>query len=107
MASRTSILETIPLVISSPPKLSPNSTIGTFETFFFYTRSFLSAHPILFFVFLGLTVAVATFFGRGRLLRRGGLGRGGILGNSQNGGGFFHLDGKEGLLNGGLTGKVD
>lgn len=107
MASRTSILETIPLVVSSPPKLSPKSTIGTFETFFFYTRSFISSHPILFFIFLGLTVAVATFLGRGRLLRRGGLGRGGILGNSNNGGGFFHLDGKEGFLNGGSTGKVD
>ncbi|KAJ6103611.1 hypothetical protein N7486_003833 [Penicillium sp. IBT 16267x] len=109
MASRTSILETIPLVISSPPKLSPKSTIGTLETFFFYTRSFLSSHPILFFILLGLTVAVATIFGRGRFLRRTGLGRGGILGNSNGGtgGGFFHLDGKEGLLSGGSTGKVD
>ncbi|KAJ5974212.1 hypothetical protein N7481_011422 [Penicillium waksmanii] len=106
MASRTSILETIPLVISSPPKLAAKSTIGTFETFFFYTRSFLSSHPILFFILLGITVAVATIFGRGRLLRRSGLGRGGIIGNS-NGGGFFHLDGKEGILNGGSTGKVD
>ncbi|KAJ5215779.1 uncharacterized protein N7498_002186 [Penicillium cinerascens] len=106
MASRTSILETIPLVISSPPKLSPKSTVGTIETFFFFTRSFLNAHPILFFILLGLTVAVAAIFGRGRLLRRG-VGRGGILGNSNNGGGFFHLDGKEGLLNGGSTGKVD
>ncbi|KAJ5666925.1 hypothetical protein N7462_011334 [Penicillium macrosclerotiorum] len=107
MASRTSILETIPLVIASPPKLSPKSTVGTFEAFFFYTRSFLSGHPILFFILLGLTVAVATIFGRGRLLRRGGFGRGGILGNSNGGGGFFQLDGKEGFLNGGSTGKVD
>lgn len=106
MASRTSILETIPLVISSPPKLAAKSTIGTFETFFFYTRSFLSSHPILFFILLGLTVAVAAIFGRGRFLRRAALGRGGIIGNS-NGGGFFHLDGKEGILNGGSTGKVD
>jgi len=106
MASRTSILETIPLVISSPPKLSPKSTVGTIETFFFFTRSFLHAHPVLFFVLLGLTVAVAAIFGRGRLLRRG-AGRGGILGNPNNGGGFFQLDGKEGLLNGGSTGKVD
>jgi protein disulfide-isomerase len=105
MASRTSILETIPLVISSPPKLAAKSTIGTFETFF-YTRSFLSSHPILFFILLGITVAVAAIFGRGRLLRRSGLARGGIIGNS-NGGGFFHLDGKEGILNGGSTGKVD
>ncbi|OQE32099.1 hypothetical protein PENSTE_c001G05914 [Penicillium steckii] len=108
MASRTSILETIPLVISSPPKLAAKSTIGTLETFFFYTRSFLSSHPILFFILLGLTVAVATIFGRGRFLRRAGLGRGGIIGNTNGGGGgFFHLDGKEGILNGGSTGKVD
>ncbi|KAJ5172627.1 hypothetical protein N7492_005220 [Penicillium capsulatum] len=108
MASRTSILETIPLVISSPPKLSPKSTVGLFESFFFFTRTFLSTHPILFFIFLGITVAVATAIGRGRLFRRGGLGRGGILGNSNGGGGgFFHLDGKEGFLNGGSTGKVD
>ncbi|KAJ5738804.1 hypothetical protein N7493_001959 [Penicillium malachiteum] len=107
MASRTSILETIPLVISSPSKLSPKSTIGTLETFFFYTRSFLGSHPILFFILLGLAVAVATIFGRGRLLRRAGLSRGGILGNSNGSGGFFHLDGKEGFLNGGSTGKVD
>ncbi|KAJ5569717.1 uncharacterized protein N7459_009147 [Penicillium hispanicum] len=107
MASRTSILETIPLVIASPPKLSPKSTIGTFESFFFFTRSFLSSHPILFFIMLGITVTVATIFGRGRLLRRSGLGRGGILGNSNGGGGFFHLDGKEGFLNGGSAGKVD
>lgn len=109
MASRTSILETIPLVVSSPPKLSPKSTVGAFETFFFFTRSFISTHPILFFVFLGITIAVATILGRGRFLRRAGLGRGGIIGNNNNngGGGFFHLDGKEGYLNGGSTGKVD
>lgn len=52
--------------------------------------------------------AVATFLGRGRLFRRGVPGRGGILGNSNgNAGGFFHLDGKEGFLNGGSAGKVD
>ncbi|KAF7713359.1 Thioredoxin fold domain-containing protein [Penicillium ucsense] len=105
MASRTSILETIPLVIASPPKLSSKSTTGTIETFFFFTRTFISSHPILFFIFLGLSVAAVTFIGRGRLLRR--VTRGGIIGNSNSNGGFFHLDGKEGLLNGGSTGKVD
>lgn len=108
MASRTSILETIPLVIASPTKLSPKSTVGTFESIFFFTRSFLGGHPILFFLLLGACVAVATLFRRGHL-RRGGLGRGGILGNLGNNGngGFFNLDGKEGLLNGGSAGKVD
>ncbi|KAJ5232918.1 hypothetical protein N7468_005874 [Penicillium chermesinum] len=108
MASRTSILETIPLVVSSPPKLSPKSTVGAFETIFFFTRSFITTHPILFFVFLTITIAAVTFLGRGRLLRRAGFSRGGIIGNTNsNGGGFFHLDGKEGVLNGGSTGKVD
>ncbi|CAG7956443.1 unnamed protein product [Penicillium nalgiovense] len=105
MASRTSILETIPLVIASPSKLSPKSTIGTFETILFFTRSLLGSHPILFFVVLGAVVAVATIFGRGRLRR--GAARGGIIGNTNNNGGFFHLDGKEGFLNGGSTDKVD
>ena len=47
MASRTSILETIPLVIASPSKLSPKSTIGTFETILFFAQSLLGSHPIL------------------------------------------------------------
>jgi protein disulfide-isomerase len=104
MASRTSILETIPLVVASPSKLSPKSTIGTFETILFFTRSLLGSHPILF-IILGAVVAVATIFGRGRLRR--GAARGGIIGNTNNNGGFFHLDGKEGFLNGGSTDKVD
>ncbi|CAL5869618.1 uncharacterized protein PFLUO_LOCUS3848 [Penicillium psychrofluorescens] len=106
MASRTSILETIPLVIASPPKLSPKSTVGTFESIFFLTRSSLGSRRLLFFVLVVVAVAAAVLFGRGRLLRRAGFGRGGILGNP-NGGGFFHLDGKEGLLNGASTDKVD
>ncbi|KAJ5882068.1 uncharacterized protein N7529_000740 [Penicillium soppii] len=104
MASRTSILETIPLVIASPSKLSPKSTIGTFETIFFFARTLLSSHPILFFIILGAVIALATAFGRGRLRRS--VPRGGIIGNANNGG-FFHLDGKEGFLNGGSTDKVD
>lgn len=104
MASRTSILETIPLVIASPSKLSPKSTIGTFETIFFFARTLLSSHPILFFIVLGAVIALATAFGRGRLRRS--VPRGGIIGNANNGG-FFHLDGKEGFLNGGSTDKVD
>ncbi|BCS08710.1 disulfide isomerase [Aspergillus luchuensis IFO 4308] len=106
MASRTSILETIPLVIANPPKLTPKSTVGTFESVFFFTRTFISGHPIIFFIILTLSVAGATIVARGRSLRRGA--RGGILGVTGNtGGGFFNLDGKEGLLNGGSTGKVD
>lgn len=104
MASRTSILETIPLVVANPPKLSPKSTVGTFESIFFFTRTFISSHPILFVILLIISVVASTIIARGRHARRGG--RGGILGVT-NGNGFFHLDGKEGLLNGGATGKVD
>lgn len=46
------------------------------------------------------------FAARGRGSRRGS--RGGIIGaGGSSGGGFFQLEGKEGLLNGGTTGKVD
>ena len=106
MASRTSILETIPLVIANPPKLKPKSTVGTLEFAFFVTRSFIVDHPIVFFVFLGSFIAMVSFLARRRMARRA-AGWGGILGNSGGGPGFFHLDGKEGLLNGGATGKVD
>ncbi|OJJ32108.1 hypothetical protein ASPWEDRAFT_139612 [Aspergillus wentii DTO 134E9] len=105
MASRTSILETIPLVIANPPKLSPKSTVGSIESAFFFTRSFISDHPIIFVLLLIISVAAVTFLARGR--KRGALGRGGILGAASSSGGFFQLDGKEGLLNGGSTGKVD
>ncbi|KAA8650571.1 hypothetical protein EYZ11_003548 [Aspergillus tanneri] len=104
MASRTSILETIPLVVANPPKLSPKSTVGTFEFIFYFTRSFIVSHPIFFVIILIISVAAATIFARRRNARWGG--RGAILGVS-NGNGFFHLDGKEGILNGGATGKVD
>lgn len=107
MASRTSILETIPLVIANPPKLKPKSTIGRFESALFFGRSFFITHPFLSLTLLTITVAVAAFVGRRRILRRGTYSHGGILGNA-NGGGFFNLDNKEGLLGGSLTGgKVD
>ncbi|KAF9893898.1 hypothetical protein FE257_010068 [Aspergillus nanangensis] len=104
MASRTSILETIPLVIANPPKLTPKSTVGTFESMFFFTRAFISEHTVLFIIIL-VSVVAAAIVVRSRILRRAG--RGGILGVTGGTGGFFHLDGKEGLLNGGATGKVD
>lgn len=107
MASRTSILETIPQVIANPPRIKPKSTIGTFETAFFLTQTFISGHPILFFFFLTIFILTVTFVARGRVIRRA-VGPGGILGNNGGAGaGFFHLDGKEGLLNGGTTGKRD
>lgn len=106
MASRTSILETIPLVIASPPKLKPKSTIGRFESVLFFGRNFLVGHPFIFLSLLTISVAVATIVARRRKVKRGASARGGILGNT-NTAGFFHVDGKEGLFTGGSTGKVD
>ncbi|KAL4927603.1 putative disulfide isomerase [Aspergillus undulatus] len=105
MASRTSILETIPLVIANPPKLTPKSTIGTFESIFFVSHAFITGHPILFVIILIVSVIGVTYVARGRGLKRGV--RGGILGIAGNAGGLLQLDGKEGLLTGGSTGKVD
>lgn len=116
MPSRTSILETIPLVISDPPKLRSKSTIGFFEGTFFHTRSFVSGHPILSIGIIVVFLFTAFVSYRRKAFKRssfgfGGNNSGGILGyvtgSSSSGGGFFRLDGKEGLLNGGSTGKVD
>lgn len=93
MASRTSILETIPKVIASPPVIKPKSTISNFEKFFFDIRGAISGHPLLSIgTILGLIAAVA-WYGRGRIRRTKG--------------GFFRLDEKDGLLGGNSQGKVD
>ncbi|KAF3396762.1 hypothetical protein DPV78_007537 [Talaromyces pinophilus] len=117
MPSRTSILETIPLVISDPPKLRSKSTIGFFEATFFHTWSFITNHPVWSAIILVISSIAAYIAHRRRILRRGvsgygGSTGGGILGYGTGtggnvGGGFFRLDGKEGLLNGGSAGKVD
>jgi protein disulfide-isomerase len=117
--SRTSILETLSKVITSPPKIPPKSTIGAIQNVVFHIRQFGSYHP-----YLALAVLLATIFGLAGLLRKrmrgfgkfggsnggGGGGRGiltglGSLGGGGAGGGggaagYFKLDGKEGLLNG-------
>lgn len=93
MASRTSILETIPKVVSSPPKIKPKSTIGSIEKLFFDIRGAISGHP---FLSVGLIIGIVggvLVYGRGRMRR--------------NRGGFFRLDEKDGLLGGSMGGKVD
>ena len=88
MPSRTSILETLPKIVNSPPKLTPKSTIGTFENIVFQIRNFGTYHP---FLTVGvLIMAIATLVG---ILKNGmqkGFGR--------TASGFFRLDGREGLL---------
>ncbi|KAF1995411.1 thioredoxin-like protein [Amniculicola lignicola CBS 123094] len=86
--SRTSILETLGKVTSSPPKISPKSTSGTFENIFWTIRGFCGSHP-----WLSLGVAIGfllagSMFGKSRMRRR-------AFGNT---GAFFQLDTKEGLL---------
>jgi len=97
--SRTSILETLNKVVANPPKISPKSTTGTISRFFFHLKNFGGSHP---FLTLGMVIGfvlAGSLFGRSRMRRR-------AFGNT---GGFFQLDGKEGLLGGahGGTGKND
>lgn len=93
MASRTSILETIPKVVASPPKIKPKSTISNFEKFFFDVRGAISGHPYLSVgVLAGILIGVAMWM-KGRTRRSRG--------------GFFRLDEKDGLLGGPANGKVD
>ncbi|EEQ91984.1 hypothetical protein RJZ56_003691 [Blastomyces dermatitidis] len=108
MPSRTSILETITQVVSPSSRLKAKSTVGIFESMYFSTRSFYRNHPILFIAMFFAALIFAYLFTKGRL--RKGRGAGGLLGavTGSSGGGFFHLDGKEGLLGGGNgSGKVD
>ncbi|KKY19207.1 putative disulfide isomerase [Phaeomoniella chlamydospora] len=118
--SRTSILETIPKVISSPPKLRAKSTIGAIENFFFQIKNFISRHKIIAIITLVISVIVGLLYFRRKLLQydperkhrghasNGILGEkttstgGSFLGNLFGGkNGYFHLDGKEGLLSSG------
>ncbi|KAE9363664.1 thioredoxin-domain-containing protein [Stipitochalara longipes BDJ] len=93
LASRTSILETLPRVVSSPPKIKPKSTISNFEKFFFDIRGVISGHPILSIGFIAGMVVSAFMWGRKRMRRSRG--------------GYFRLDEKDGLLGGNINGKVD
>ncbi|WEW59756.1 protein disulfide isomerase family protein [Emydomyces testavorans] len=103
--SRTSILETITHVVSSPNKLKSKSTVGTFESLF-SIGTFTFSHPILSFILFVAVLFIVSFWVRSKL--RKGRPAGGLLGSAGgNSGGFFHLDGKEGLLGGGGGGKVD
>ncbi|ORY03649.1 thioredoxin-like protein [Clohesyomyces aquaticus] len=97
-ASRTSILETLSKVIANPPKISPKSTTGSFERFFFNIRGFCGGHPWIAGVGVVALLTVVSLWTRSRMRRK-------TFGNT---GGFFQLGEKEGLL-GGLNGggKVD
>lgn len=97
MPSRTSILETLPKVVASPPKISAKSSTGVIQRIFFGLRGAATGHP---WVSLGMLIGIVIgtlIWGRGRVKS----------GKKRNSGGFFQLDGKEGFLNGGGYGKAD
>ncbi|THV89081.1 thioredoxin-like protein [Aureobasidium pullulans] len=98
--SRVSILETLPKVVASPPKISPKHKNSFFGHLIWTVRSGMSAHPL---ITLGLVIGLlvgASIWGRG-LIRRGKA-----FGNT---GSFFTVGNeKDGLLGGAATGgKVD
>ncbi|MCJ1393692.1 hypothetical protein MMC18_006568 [Xylographa bjoerkii] len=95
--SRTSILETLSKVIYDPLKISPKYTTGALQRTFYQAKGASASHPWLSFGLCAGGLIVLAYWGRGRIRRARG---------STNGG-FFQLDGKEGLLNGGGMGKVD
>ncbi|KAI9840764.1 MAG: hypothetical protein M1838_003925 [Thelocarpon superellum] len=110
-ASRTSILETLPHIVASPPRLKAKSTTSAIETMFFELRGAITSHP---WITLGLLVGIfagLAVWGRGRIRRGKGSfmnGAGSAPAAAAAAAGFFKLDGKEGLLGGGAgNGKVD
>ena len=97
--SRTSILETLSKVVANPPKIAAKSTAGTFSLIFFKVQSAWRSHPYIGFILLIASLIVTVMIGRSRMRRGKSFG---------NTGGFFQLDGKEGLLGGtNSNGKVD
>ncbi|KAF6840908.1 disulfide isomerase [Colletotrichum plurivorum] len=101
LLSRTSILETINKVITSPPKIKPKLTISSFEKIFFDIRVTFVEHPYLSMgCIFGLALGAASWF-RGRVRR----GRGGHFRLEESWGNKELM--KEGLLGPNGNGKVD
>lgn len=106
MPSRTSILETLSNIVSSPQKLVAKSTVGAVAGAFFKTRSFTVFHPFITLAMCICAVAFAYVLHKNKVRRNRGVGAilGYVAGNSPD---SFHLDGKE-SSNGGVSyGKVD
>jgi protein disulfide-isomerase len=90
--SRTSILETLNKIVTSPPKIPPKFTISRFEKVIFDIRMTASEHPFL----TAAVVIVALLFALWSRVRTRRLK-----------GGYFRLDEKDGLLGRSSNGKVD
>ena len=81
--SRTSILETLPRIVSNPPRLTPKSTIGAFENVFLQIRNFGTHHTYYSIIVLIGAVGGLFYLLRNPTVVRNALGR--------NGSGYFHL----------------
>ncbi|KAG8531762.1 uncharacterized protein KY384_003398 [Bacidia gigantensis] len=102
--SRTSILETLPKVISSPPKISSKSSTGMVQRLFFGLSGLLTGHPYLSAILLTAAAVVGwTQFGNNKRGRRRGISLGGGLPGGL-GSGFLGVDEKERTL---ANGKGD
>lgn len=95
--SRTSILETLQKITQDPPKIAPKYTTNKIGQAFMQAKGASRSHPWLASIFVVVTLILAAVYGRGRMARR----------RRGNSGGFFHLDGKEGLLGGNSGEKAD
>ncbi|KAK1965695.1 thioredoxin [Colletotrichum sublineola] len=101
LLSRTSILETLNKVVTSPPKIKPKLTISSFEKIFFDMRVTFVEHPYLTLgCILGLAFGFFSWF-RSRARR----GRGGHFRLEESWGNKELM--KEGLLGPSGNGKVD
>ncbi|KAK1674779.1 thioredoxin [Colletotrichum godetiae] len=101
LLSRTSILETINKVVSSPPKIKPKLTISSFEKIFFDIRVTFVEHPYLTMgCILGLAFGAFSWF-----RSRSRKGRGGHFRLEESWGNKELM--KEGLLGPNGNGKVD
>lgn len=71
--SRTAILETIPKVVASPPKIKPKFTVSGFSRGFFEVRAFISERPKTTILLLLLSGATSVWIYRTKVKRRGGF----------------------------------
>ncbi|KAF2774163.1 thioredoxin-like protein, partial [Teratosphaeria nubilosa] len=99
--SRTSILETLPRVVSSPPKLSPKSTTTALGHVWWVVKGQVFEHPLVSTAIAIVTIMGAVILGRRHLRLGGGVSSGYFKVGEKNG-----MDGLLGGNSGG-QGKVD
>lgn len=80
-------------MLSKSPSIRSKSTTTRLNRVYFLAKAGAHGHPWLSVALLVAVLLVLALVGRGRMKRKAG--------------GFFRLDGKEGLLGGQAQGKVD